>query len=413
MGSFGFRFRPGLVRLRRMLSRLLQRWEISASTGSHFDVLDGLRGVAILLVVAFHALYTNPSSGLASKLTGYIFTAGWMGVPVFFVLSGFLISYPFFKGRRDDSGFWYQRGYALRRIGKIIPPFYLSLLFSILPCFWLRDWTNLDYAWKWATGVANFIETPTTFSPFYWSLIIESQFYILLPLLFWLLRGLDVARTATGLFLILFFVPLLARQWNWPSGMLVWPDENTLSTCEWLFRRFPCQLDYFAFGVLFAGIYVALGETVREQLRGLSLLGYVGAALMIVTLLLWGHWAAVFGVRAHPTRWSVEAGHLLPAVASMLMLFFVFDRGNWGSRFFSQGWLRFIGIVSYEWFLFHGPFVAWFHTHIEMGHGNILVYLCRNIAPLVLSFIFSVLVYRCFSLPILNRIRDRVKASRA
>jgi hypothetical protein len=77
----------------------LKRWEILPSTGGHLDVLDGLRGVAILLVVSYHALYTNPASGLLSRLAGDVFTAGWMGVPIFFVLSGFLISYPFFKGR--------------------------------------------------------------------------------------------------------------------------------------------------------------------------------------------------------------------------------------------------------------------------------------------------------------------------
>jgi peptidoglycan/LPS O-acetylase OafA/YrhL len=72
----------------------------------------------------------------------------------------------------------------------------------------------------------------------------------------------------------------------------------------------------------------------------------------------------------------------------------------------SLGWLRFTGIVSYEWFLFHGPFVQWFHSHIGATHGNVAAYLARTVLPLVLSFGFSVLVYRYFSLPILNRVRE-------
>ena len=112
-----------------MRSENRKSWEIQSSTGSHFHVLDGLRGVAILLVVSYHTLYTNPAhDGLSAQLAGYAINAGWMGVPIFFVLSGFLISYPFFQKRVDNPQFWYQRGYASRRLAKILPPFYLSII---------------------------------------------------------------------------------------------------------------------------------------------------------------------------------------------------------------------------------------------------------------------------------------------
>ena len=55
----------------------IQKWEIRPSTGSHFDVLDGLRGMAILLVVAYHTLYTNPADGLPARIAGYIIAAGY------------------------------------------------------------------------------------------------------------------------------------------------------------------------------------------------------------------------------------------------------------------------------------------------------------------------------------------------
>ena len=391
-----------------MFWRQLKRWEISASTGSHFDVLDGLRGVAILLVVSFHTFYTNPEGGMFSQLAGYIFAAGWMGVPVFFVLSGFLISHPFFKGRETAPGFWYQRGYAWRRMAKIFPPFYLSLIIFLVPCLWFQDLAALDAAWKWATGLANFIETRSGFGPCYWSLIVESHFYLLLPLLFWLTRGRTATTTGVVIFTILFFIPLLARHFTWPAGMLTWPDADRMYTCVWLFRRFPSQLDYFAWGVLFAGIYSGLGEA-RAQARALSVLGYAGAALMVVALLFWGYWVNEFGVREHPNRWSVEASHLLPALATMLMLFFVFDQESWGSKFLSQGWLRFTGLISYEWFLFHGTVVLWFHEHYGAAHGSVLAYAWRTLVPLAATFIFSALVYRYFSLPIMNRVRDRLK----
>lgn len=394
----------------------LKRWEIAASTGSHFDVLDGLRGAAILLVVAYHTLYTNPAHGLLARVAGYIIAAGWMGVPVFFVLSGFLISYPFFKKRQGDSKFWHQRGYVRRRMAKILPPFYLSILLFIGFYWWqFQDPAYLESAWKWATGLANFVPIPVPFNLSYWSLLVESHFYILLPALFWLTRGRSVQTTTALLFLILFAAPLVARYLTWPSGLYMMPDYADPLGKQLILEltRFPCQLDYFAWGVAFAGIYVGLvtgGEEDNKKLGSLSLMGYVGVALMLVTLVFWGMWGKQFDIRGHPTRWSVEIGHLLPAVAAMLMLFLVFDPKCLGARLFSWAPLRFTGIISYEWFLFHGPIVSWFHEHYPSPtHGNLWAYAWKTMVPLVVTFGFAVLVYRYFSLPLLNRVRLKLK----
>lgn len=390
---------------------MLKRWEIKASTGSHFDVLDGLRGMAILLVVAYHTLYTNPAHGMLARVAGYIIAAGWMGVPVFFVLSGFLISYPFFQRRETDPQFWYQRGYIWRRTAKILPPFYLSILLFI-GFYWLQslDTPYVKSALLWAAGLGNFVVVEPVFNGSYWSLIVESHFYILLPLLFWFTRGLTLRTTTVILFLVLFTVPLVARHFTWPAGLLVSPEyaDPLGRYLSMALARFPCQLDYFAWGVAFAGIYVALGA-VREKLGPLSILGYAGMALLLVALVFWGYWGGQFDIRGHPTRWSVEIAHLLPALAAVLLLFFVFDPACLGSRFFSQGWLRFTGIISYEWFLFHGPVVAWFHEHTGPSHGDWLAYAWRTLMPLALTFAFSALVYRYFSLPILHQVRDRLK----
>jgi len=391
--------------------RSVKNWEIKPSTGRHFDVLDGLRGLAILLVVASHTFYTNPEHGWWSRAAGYIFVAGWMGVPMFFGLSGFLIAYPFFKGRHEDSRFWYPSGYGQRRVAKILPPFYLSIVL-FLGFYW---WTEHDpeyftAAWKWATGLANLVPIPVPFNLSYWSLIVESHFYIFLPVLFWLTRGLSVRRASVVLFGLLFLVPMIVRHFTWPAGLNVLPDYTTDLNKEITLKltRFPCQLDYFAWGVGFAGVFVLLAPA-REHLRPLGLFGYLGVLLMIVTLLFWGYWSERFGARAQPTRWSVEIGHLLPAVASFLMLFFAFDPECTGTRLLSARWLRFTGIVSYEWFLFHGPIVAWFHYHNGPTHGSVLAYAWRTIVPLSVTFGFSVLVYRLFSLPILNCVRNRLK----
>jgi peptidoglycan/LPS O-acetylase OafA/YrhL len=391
----------------------LNRWEAATSTGNHFDVLDGLRGFAILLVVAHHALYTNPAQGVLARLAGFVIEAGGMGVPIFFVLSGFLISYPFFQKRDLSPGFWYLRGHAARRMAKILPPFYLSILVFVA-FYWcsFHDLTYVVAGLKWGAGVGAFTPISPSFNAVYWSLMTESEYYVLLPLLFWLTRGLTIQQTGVVIFLLLFSVPLIARQYAWPENIYVLPDytTNMFLDVSWKLTRFPSQLDYFAWGVLFAAVFVPLSSEDNPKLRFLSLFGYAGATLIAVSLGLWGAWNAEFGIGSHMTRWSAEVYHLLPAMAAMLMLFFVFDRQSLGARFFGSGWLRFLGIVSYEWFLFHLPVVQWFHDHTGPSHGSMFNYLWRTCLPLALTLGFSVFVYRWFSLPIINWTRNRLKS---
>jgi peptidoglycan/LPS O-acetylase OafA/YrhL len=388
---------------------------LQSSTGSHFAVLDGIRGVAILLVVASHTFYTNPSRGLVAQAAAYVFKAGWMGVPIFFVLSGFLISLPLFQGREANPQFWYPAGYARRRLAKIIPPFYLSILL-FLGFYWWRfqDPAYFTSAWQWATGLANFQSIPVPFNLSYWSLIVEAHFYLVLPLLFWLTRGASVRRTTIFLFCLLLIIPLLVRHAVWPAGLYVLSADSGDLRREILLKltRFPAQLDYFAWGVVFAGVYVPLVRA-RDLLRPLSVFGYAGLLLLGLSLLCWGYWAELFLIQSEPTRWSIEIAHLLPGVAAFLLLFLVFDRECWAARWLSVRWLRFVGLVSFEWFLFHGPIVNWFHEIYGPSQGSLLAYAWRTVVPLLLTFGFSVVIYRWFSLPILTRVRNGLKSASA
>jgi peptidoglycan/LPS O-acetylase OafA/YrhL len=101
----------------------------------------------------------------------------------------------------------------------------------------------------------------------------------------------------------------------------------------------------------------------------------------------------------------------LPAELScFLLLFFLFDPGCAASRFFAWAPLRFVGIVSYEWFLFHEPVMPVFRNFYSNSHGSIWLYLLRTAVPIVLTFIFSVVVYRYFSFPLLQWGRGRQPA---
>jgi peptidoglycan/LPS O-acetylase OafA/YrhL len=381
----------------------IKKWEVKPSAGKHFDVLDGFRGVAILMVVIHHTFYTNPQNAFLGAVQGLI-ASGWIGVPVFFVLSGFLISYPFFQAKSKVAGKWYVDGYARRRIGKIVPPFYLSIvIFSLFYMFRYHDAAYLKSAWEWALGLPNFIMIEKTFNSSYWSLIVEVHFYLVLPFLFFLTRRLNTRHAAGIIFFVLAAAAFSARQLTWPADAAA-PANQMLTV--FLMSRFPCQMDYFAWGVLFGGIFVSLASF-REKARPLALLGYAGAVLFVTTLCLYAGWGRTYGIdgRLDLARWSVEFFHWAPAGSAFLMLFFVFDPLCAGSRLLGSAWLRFVGIVSYEWFLFHAPVVWFFAGLYGRTHGSVPGYALKTLAPLALTFLFSVAVYRWFSLPVLNRIR--------
>jgi len=323
-----------------------------------------------------------------------------MGVPIFFVLSGFLISYPFFRQRAADNKFWHLQGYARRRIGKIVPPYYLSIIvFAAYYFLRFSDTAYLQTALQWALGIPNFLPVSLRFNGSYWSLIIEVHFYIVLPILFLLTRGLNLRHTAMCLFVILFAAPLIVRQFTWP-------EHVTKYSIGFLMARFPCQLDFFAWGILFSGIFVSL-SAVRDKIRALSLFGYVGLVLLMASLVFWMLLSRSFDMALHPTRWSVETFHLLPGASAFFLLFFTFDARCIGTRILAHPWLRFVGIVSYEWFLFHEPVVYLFKDIFGHTRGSLIMYALKTILPLAMTFGVAVLVYRFFSLPLMNRIRGR------
>jgi peptidoglycan/LPS O-acetylase OafA/YrhL len=151
---------------------------------SYYPALDGLRGVAILLVVLYHNF-------------GFIKQSffGWLGVDLFFVLSGFLITDILLKTLGQAN---YLRNFYLRRILRIFPLYYLTLvlfLFVLPPLTSEKiEWTyyqeNQGYFWIYLQNWLFIFRNPANADILnhYWSLAVEEQFYIFWPLVVLLLK---------------------------------------------------------------------------------------------------------------------------------------------------------------------------------------------------------------------------------
>ncbi|HEY1044619.1 MAG TPA: acyltransferase [Telluria sp.] len=137
--------------------------------------LDTLRALAIVLVMLQHyVLFVSNEDTF-----GFIGTVGWIGVDLFFALSGYLIGNQIFAALRSDAGFSLGRFYA-RRFLRTLPNFYVVLaLYALWPAF--RGGLELPELWRFLTFTQNINLTPGTAFSHAWSLNIEEQFYMVLP----------------------------------------------------------------------------------------------------------------------------------------------------------------------------------------------------------------------------------------
>jgi len=380
----------------------IRSWIIKPSRGHHLAFLDGVRAIAILMVIVCHTLYVNPEASRTVLFFGQLFLAGAMGVPVFFVLSGFVISLPFIESRMPGGKPVSLSNYTLRRAAKIIPPFYLSLLIFAL-YFGLKS-GDAEYgisALKWAAGIPHFVQLPPKYilNGSYWSLIIEVQFYTILPLLFWMTRRMNNKTMLATIFLVLQIVPFVSR-------LIITHMYAGNPDLPFYMKRFPGSLSTFSWGILFAAIYAVKRDTWQNR-TWTGIAGFCGIATLAAGLLL-DPVAAYFGWFRHDEFLLSELLGLLSGLGTFLLLFFCFNPTSRTVKLLSSAPLMLMGLVSYEWFIFHQPVVFSFRTLVGSSHGHLSTYLLVVIPPVLLTLAFSIIVYRNFSMPIMQWARNRL-----
>ncbi len=276
--------------------------------------LDGIRALAILLVFAHHALG---------------FDQGWLGVDVFFVLSGFLITGILRRDRTNES-FWAP--FYIKRATRILPPFILALIGAGL--VYPMQWGSLGLYYIFFG--ANIAETlhPTTGNPFgvLWSLAIEEHFYLLWP---FAIRYLNRDQLLKLIGVILVIEPI-AR------GALT-PFIRTYLPVYYLT---PFRLDGLAAGSLLA----LLLEDPRAKDFLTRWSGKAAAILCIALVVLFTR--PSFQREAN-SWWFNSTGYSLIAASCFFVLAYVYLHENAGlSRFFSLRPIVFIGTISYGLYLF-------------------------------------------------------------
>lgn len=187
--------------------------------GTHYPGLDTLRAVAILMVIPRHAreILTGDFFGDFLKK---VFNHGWVGVDLFFVLSGFLIATQLIQTIKRDGRIHFGR-FFLKRSLRIMPSYYFVLLiYLIWPAF--RESPNLDPAWKFLLYLMNYGREGEAFSHA-WSLCVEEHFYLVFPFIAAACAWKPRVFKPLALFIGILLGVVILRYYLWMTGAPFYP----------------------------------------------------------------------------------------------------------------------------------------------------------------------------------------------
>ncbi len=316
------------------------------STKREIDGIDAFRGLAAMLVFFFHfwAFVWYKKSVVVGGLNfSPFFQAGYRGVDIFFVLSGFLL---FFSLWHSNAAL---KEYYLRRIKRIVPIYYFSLFVLLIlnsPIFFTTREGLLDIGKHLLFLHAFWPESFQSINPVAWTLSQEMLFYAILPLLFWL-----GGRRWWRVFLV--GLGMIGASWayrnylfsNFYSG---WSDQQQFFFTEQLLGK----LDQFAIGIMASFCFIKMAgiKSFHRAGRILSLIIFAAAGVSFYLLLGIN---SEIGAGMRDIEWmQMGFGTLVAFTFGIGLLAFLhtfrFIRALISNRVFG-----FVGLISYSVYLWH------------------------------------------------------------
>src|SRR5579862_7556574 len=317
---------------------------MAASGGIHesprLGVLDGLRGLAVLLVLWYHIWEISWLPAPADWLQ-FIPETGFIGVHLFFFLSGFVITYPFVRAMRTGKPLPTWGHFAWRRFTKIVPSYVLSIAVAYA----------IGYAQSQPNAspvpdlVSHLLFVHTWFPDRYgtingvlWTLAVEVEFYCVFPLIWWCFKR---SPWLTG-------AVMIAIAWAWRAWLAHCCFTTLFASYE---ENLPGYLDIFACGMLCAHVFTRFGEQWRaSRLRYVSPLIAIAGFAMLVALL-----ENLFGYRLADQwagAWQIDKRPLLGAAFALIAIGSLTAPG-WWQILLANPPLKFLAAISYNLYLYH------------------------------------------------------------
>jgi peptidoglycan/LPS O-acetylase OafA/YrhL len=308
--------------------------------------LTGIRAVAAILVVLTHAAYTTGK--YTHGYVGLVYSRMEIGVPIFFVLSGFLLFGPWVRATAAGRPWPSVRRYGWHRVRRIMPAYVITVLAAYLIYHFRMAGPNPGHTWMGLFRHLTFTQIYTDHYLFtylhqgltqMWSLAVEVAFYVALPALAWLLLVVLCRRRwrpvllLVGLTALAFITPawlVLVHTTAWlPDGARIW---------------LPTYLAWFIGGMMLA--------TLREM-------GARAYALVCIPLAVVCYLIASTPIAGAPTtspeqlREGLAKAAFYTVISALAVAPLALGDHGWYARFMASRPMVFLGEISYEIFLIH------------------------------------------------------------
>jgi peptidoglycan/LPS O-acetylase OafA/YrhL len=353
-------------------------------------VLDGVRGVAILMVIVFHVnrvtgdnLWNPRTNPLASSVS----TAGGIGVTLFFVLSGFLLFMPFAKALLFKVNWPLASVFYMRRVLRIIPAYYVSLFLLIL--LQHPEYLHPDHLNYFVLFLTFFMDSSkATFRQLngpYWTLATEWQFYMLLPLIAigiaFVVSRVSIKRrflAVTACLVGIIIWGLFIRYWGlyfskYPSQTFLVPYPVLNGIMFFLFGITGKYTEDFAIGmfVSLCYIYAQHPTSSNKFARGWQRLSpwlWTGGILILVFSAMWhfkkGYawsWPLIPTSMMQIYDWLSD---ILLAIGFAACIAAVLYGSSGLKAIFNWPLLRWVGLISFSLYIWHIPLLVLFQSRI-------------------------------------------------
>lgn len=357
---------------------------------SYISALDGIRGIAVLIVILSHSSNAGFISTPYLDFSGF----GQYGVMLFFFLSAFLLSRPYFNSDNQiinaKDGIIYINtselfSYSLRRLLRIMPLYYTVLLFDFYFInFYFKnqnDYTLLMDHLLFQKGISVF-----------WSIPVEMTFYLVLPIVVFLL--ITLSKTVNRLYFLTFILIL------WSLLMLLFDLSNSFLQTMGIHFYVPL----FIFGIFTSLLYAKSTEFSKEFSKKVKFFLECIAILCIFIIIIriphiW------FNFRGQDFNYIKSVGIpidffrtnivLLGIVTSVFTYCFLNGLG-YIKKFLSFGLLRHIGKISFSMYLIHPP-VIFFVLNLED-----IPYALKAILVFIITFVIANITFVVIEKPFLN-----------